>query len=163
MTDLWWWLAALAVAAAVGLMLAWRPLRRLGGAIQVERARELFLLQRERIQALFLPAAAATGKPRGLRWKECVFSNEIVFARDRQNRQLLALVSVAIQFEAVEGSDMEENPNVGYPRHGSAVFFFQTGLWLTTGKALFNMNPSQALQHFQTQYEQVASTTEQHY
>jgi hypothetical protein len=157
----WWWVAtALGVLALVGLLLAWRPLRRLGGAIQIERGRELFLLQRERLQPLFLPAAAATGKPRGLRWKECVFGEEVAFARDRHSRQLLALVAVAIQFEAVEGSDMEDNPNVAYQRHGSAVFFFQGGHWLTSGKAVFNMSPIEALQHFQSQYEQVGQALE---
>jgi hypothetical protein len=160
MSDGWWWLLILGVVGLVGLVLAWRPLRRLGGAIQVERARELFLLQRERLQSLFLPAAAATGKPRGLRWKDCLFGEEIAFARDRQSRQLVALVSVTIQFEAVEGSDMEDNPNVGHLRNGSAVFFFQAGHWHTSGKVVFNLNPAETLHHFQNQYEQVGHAPE---
>jgi hypothetical protein len=160
MSDWWWWLMILGVLGLVGLLLAWRPLRRLGGDIQVERGRELFLLQRERLQSLFLSAAAATGKPRGLRWKDCVFGEEVAFARDRQSRQLLALVAVTIQFEAVEGSDMEDNPNVAQLRNGSAVFFFQGGHWLTSGKAVFNLNPAEALHHFQNQYEQVGHDPE---
>jgi len=160
MSDWWWAVVVLGVLGLVGLLLAWRPLRRMGGAIRVERARELFLLQRERLQALFLPAAAATGKPRGLHWKHCVFGEEIAFARDRQSKQLVALVAVAIQFEAVEGSDMEDNPNVAYQRHGSAVFFVQAGHWLTAGKVVFNLNPAAALHHFQHQYEQVGHDVE---
>src|SRR5260370_17040139 len=93
-----WWLAILVLAAIAALALAWRPLRRLGGEIQEERARELFFLQRERLEAHFLPAASATGKPRGLRWKECAFEPAVVFARDRSSRQCVALVSLTIQF-----------------------------------------------------------------
>jgi hypothetical protein len=152
----WWWLLALAGAlASIGLILAWRPLRRLGTDIQVERARELFLLQRERLEPMFLPAAAATGKPRGLRWVDCAFDGEVVLARDRNNRQLVALIPATIRFEAVEGSDMEGLPAVQNLRNASAVFFFHAGQWRTAGKAVFNMNPGEALEHFRNQYEAV--------
>jgi hypothetical protein len=150
-----YWAAILAILGVVALLLVWRPLRRLGGDIQVERARELFLLQRERLEHRFLGAAMATGKPRGLRWKECVFERTVEFARDRRTRQLVALVSVTIQFEAVEGSDMEGLPAVSNLRNASAVFYFHAGHWHTAGKAVFNMNPGEALHHFRNQYEPV--------
>jgi hypothetical protein len=153
------WLWLIAMVALVGLaavLLAWRPLRSLGKEIQVERARELFLLQRERLEAKFVTAASATGKPRGLRWKNCAFENEIELARQRKTGQLVALVPVTIQFEAVEGSDMEGLPAVGNLRNASAVFFFQRGQWLTAGKAVFNLNPAEVIQHFRKQYERVA-------
>lgn len=154
----WWWVAAGVLAlAATALVLAWKPLRRLGGEIQVERARELFLLQRERLELLFLPAAAASGKPRGLRWRDCAFEDEVVFARDRTTRQLVALVSATIRFEAVEGSDMEGLPAVDNLRNASAVFFFHAGQWRTSGKAVFNLNPGEALDHFRSRYEAVGS------
>ena len=46
---MWPWilLGGLPVGAAVAL-LTWRPLKRFGKGVQVERARELFMLQRER-------------------------------------------------------------------------------------------------------------------
>src|SRR5690349_4282818 len=101
----WLWLAAavLLVLAVVAGVALWRPLRRLGHEIQVERARELFVLQRERLEAKFVTAASAAGTPRGLRWKDCSFENDLELARDRQTRKLVALIPVAIQFEAVEG------------------------------------------------------------
>jgi hypothetical protein len=154
---IWIWVAIGAVVGAIALWLCWRPMRRLGGAIQVERAREHFLLERQRIQARFIDAAAATGKPRGLRWKETTFDDVVEFARDRQSQQLIALVSVTIQFEAIEGSDMEGLPAVGNLRNASAVFFFDGGQWLTAGKAVFNMNPSEAIEHFQPRYEPLAA------
>jgi hypothetical protein len=157
----WWWIAAgLVVIAVIGIVVAWRPLKKLGGDIQVERAKELFLLQRELLQPKFLDTAAATGKPRGLRWRECTFDDALAFARDRHSRQLVAFVSVTIQFEAIEGSDMEGLPAVSNLRNASAVFFFQRGQWLTAGKAVFNMNPGEALVHFHNQYEEVGKVAE---
>lgn len=152
----WWWLVPAAVVVGLGVLAwLWRPLRAFGREVQAERARELFRLQRERLEAQFLGAAAATGKPRGLRWKECAFETMLELARDRQSGQIVALVSVTIEFEAVEGSDMEGWHAVAIPRNASAVFFFERGQWKTVGKAVFNMNPGEALEHFKNQYERV--------
>ena len=153
------WLWLMLGAGLVGLVLLflfWRPLHLLGKEIQVERARELFLLQRERLEARFVSAAAATGKPRGLRWKDCSFEREVELARERKTGQLVALVPVTIQFEAIEGSDMEGLPAVGNLRNASAVFFFRRGQWLTIGKAVFNLNPAEVIDHFRNQYERVS-------
>ena len=144
-------LLALVVLTAIGVLFL-RPLRNFGREIQGERAQELFRLERERLEPQFLPAAQGTGKPRGLRWKECAFNGDVVFARERQGKQLIALVGVTIQFEAIEGGDMEGLPAVGNLRNASAVFYFQRGHWHTAGKAVFNMNPGEALNHFQKQY-----------
>jgi hypothetical protein len=152
----WFWLIPVALLVVTAfLLLAWRPLQSVGKEIQLERARELFLLQRERLEAKFVTAASRSGKPRGLRWKNCVFENEVEMARERRTGQLVALVPVTIQFEAIAGSDMEGLPAVGNLRNASAVFFFQRGQWLTVGKAVFNLNPTEVIQHFQKQYERV--------
>jgi hypothetical protein len=152
----WPWVVLIgAAAAAAALALAWRPLRKFGRAVQVERARELFKLQRERLEGRFLSAAAATGKPRGLRWKDCRWESEVEFVRERRTGQIAALVGVTVQFEAVAGGDMEGVAAVGNLRTASAVFFFHHGAWHTVGKAVFNMNPAEAIEHFRTQYERV--------
>ncbi len=151
----WWLIPALLVAGLVALIIAWRPLRGIFQEIQIERARELFALQRERLEAKFLDLAAASGKPRGLRWKDCDWANEVQFARERTTGQLAALVGVTIRFEAVAGGDMEDLPSVGNLRNASAVFYFRRGHWHTSGRALFNMNPDEALNHFRGQYERV--------
>ncbi len=152
-----WLLPAALLLLSVVLFVLWRPLRSLGKDIQVERARELFLLQRERLEAKFMTAAAATGKPRGLRWKDCSFEHDVELARERHTGQLVALVPVTIQFEAIEGSDMEGLPAVGNLRNASAVFFFHRGQWLTVGKAVFNLNPTEVIQHFKNRYERVTA------
>ena len=155
---MWWWIipAGVLVAVVVALLL-WRPLRSFGKAVQIERARELFKLQRERLEARFLAAAAATGKPRGLRWKDCQFESDVTFVRDKKSGEIAALVGVNVSFEALPGSDMEDNPNVDNLRNASAVFFFHHGHWNTVGKAVFNMNPGEALEHFKNQYELAGS------
>jgi hypothetical protein len=155
MGDLWLVLVALVVVTLA--VLCWRPLRRFGKQVHLERARESFRLQRERLEAKFLEAAAATGKPRGLRWKECQFESAVEWVRDRQTRDIAALVGVTIQFEAIAGSDMEGLPAVGNLRHASAVFYFHAGHWQTVGKAVFNMNPGQTIEHFKNQYERIAT------
>jgi hypothetical protein len=152
----WPWLVLGGVVVGLAIvLLTWRPLRWWGREVQAARARELFALQRERLEANFLRAAAATGKPRGPRWQGCEWDREVAFARDRRSGQLAALVAVTIRFEAVAGSDMEDLPAVGNLRNASAVFFFHRGQWLTVGKALFNMNPGEAIEHFKNQYEPV--------
>lgn len=138
--------------------MAWRWLtfwRLLRPGPSAARARQLFQQQRERLELLFFQAAAASGKPRGLRWKAIEWESGAEFARERTSGQLAALVGVTIRFEAIEGSDMEGLPAVGNLRNASAVFFFHRDRWHTTGKTVFNLNPDEALAHFHHQYERL--------
>ncbi len=153
---MWLWLVPVLLVLGVALLL-WRPLRAFGKEVQLERARELFKLQRERLEAKFLTAAAASGKPRGLRWKDCQWDSEVEFVRERKTGQVAALVGLTIQFEAIEGGDMEGIAAVGNLRNASGVFFFHHGQWMTVGKAVFNMNPHEAVEHFKNQYERAGS------
>jgi hypothetical protein len=140
----------------------WRWLRFwrwFGVGPDAERARRLFGHQRERLELQFFQAASASGKPRGLRWKSIDWGPAVEFARERDSGRLAALVSITIQFEAIEGSDMEGLPAVGNLRNASAVFFFHQGRWHTVGKAVFNLNPDEALAHFHNQYERLPSAS----
>ncbi len=131
----------------------WRMLARRGA--DGRAARDLFARQRPLLQDEFFAAAAASGKPRGLRWKALEWEPGVEFARERSTGDLAALVGVVIQFEAVEGGDMEGLAAVGNLRNASAVFFFHDGRWRTTGKALFNLNPDEALSRLAHQYERL--------
>lgn len=152
---MWWVVAAILVAALV-LLLARQPLRAWGREVQLERARELFALQRERLEAKFFDAAATSGKPRGLRWKNIEWEKEVAFVRDRESGLLVALLSITIQFEAVEGGDMEGLEAVGNLRNATAVFLFQRGQWNTQGRTIYNLNPGEAIERLGVQYERVA-------
>lgn len=153
--EYWWIIGGIIVALVVAYFI-WHPVRAFSKEIQLERAKELFKLQRERLEAQFFKAASATGKPRGLRWKDCQWDNGVEFVREKKTGQIAALVGVTISFEAIEGGDMEGVAAVGNLRNASAVFFLQRGHWLTVGKAVFNMNPDEAIHHFRQQYERVA-------
>jgi hypothetical protein len=115
----------------------------------------LFQQQREHLEADFFHAAARSGKPRGLRWKKCDWERDVLLARDKKSGELTALVGLTIQFEAIEGSDMEGLPAVGNLRHASGVFYFRGGRWRTLGRAVFNLNPAETIEHFKQQYERV--------
>jgi len=117
-------------------------------------ARSRFEHSRPSLQKLFFDTAAASGKPRGLRWKECQWSDLVEWIRDKSNGQLMALVGVTISFEAIEGGDMEGVEAVGNLRNATAVFYFD-GEWRTSGRVVFNLNPDEALVHFQAGYERV--------
>src|SRR5947209_19417407 len=119
------WIVLVVLVLAILGWLGWRRLHSFGSQVAVERARELFKLQRERLEAKFLQAAAATGKPRGLRWKDCQWERGVEFVRERQTGQIAALIGVTIQFEAVERGDMERLPAVGNLRKASALLFSQ--------------------------------------
>jgi hypothetical protein len=142
------WLVLLGGAFAV-LMIAFFAI----GVGYRRRAVRTFGSVRARLQDEFLAAAGASGKPRGLRWKALDWFvaeklPEPLFARSSETGEIVALVPVTIQFEAIEGSDMEGLPAVGNLRNASAVFFYRLGRWQTSGKAVFNLNPDEALVHF---------------
>lgn len=146
--DPWWWWAAGGLVGALAVRWLWR----LGRAVQAERARELFRLQRERFEEQLLTAAAATGRPRGLRWVECHFTGEALLVRDTVHGGIVALVPVQVRFEPDEGSDLEDNPWAREPRPATAVFAFRRGCWTTTGRVLFNHTPEQAVAAFAPQF-----------
>jgi hypothetical protein len=145
------------VSAFVGLLglLSWRWLRRAGREIQLTRIHESYHLQRERLEEIFLKAAASTGKPRGLLWKRCELGDPIALARDRKSGELLVLIPATISFEAVEGGPMEGVAAVGNLRNASAVFTFFRGEWRTAGRAVFNLNPDEVIGRFGDQYVRV--------
>jgi hypothetical protein len=143
--------AAILLVIAVVLLrkpvLAWRDQR------EADRGRRDFRRQREVLEAKFFDLAAASGKPRGLRWVDCDWLETVTFARDKQTGLLTAFVAVNISFEAIEGGDMEDVAAVSNLRDAAAVFHYQKGNWGTGGRALFNMNPNDALDRLQGQFE----------
>jgi hypothetical protein len=150
-------LAALLAGAAVAVYLFWRPYRHVRQEKLFARARREFHLKREQLEAKFLHLAGDSGKPRGLRWVDCDFENDVTYARDKRNGQLSAFVGVTISFEAVEGGGMEEVEAVGNLRAATAVFGFdERRQWYTDGRAIFNLNPSEAIQYYQANLELVA-------
>ena len=149
-----------AVVAFVAIFVgAGRPLLRNLQGRTAQRAIALFRTQREQLEAKFFDLASRRGKPRGVRWVDCDWQDEVVFGRELESGMITAFAAVNIQFEAVEGEDMEEIEFVSALRDATAMFHFQGGQWGTGGRALFNMDPANALMRLNDQYESVEVST----
>jgi hypothetical protein len=151
MITIEWILAGLALVAAVviGVAVARRQIasRRLRQFID---AKQQFRRLREQLEAKFLQRAGLTGKPRGLRWADCEFEDDVTYARDRQTGRLSAFVAVCIKFEAIEGGGMEEVEAVANHKYGTAVFHWDPKQhWTTEGRAIFNLAPREAMRRFE--------------
>ena len=85
----------------------------------------------------------------------------MTFARDRKTNLLAAFAGINIRFEAIEGGDMEDVEAVSTIRDAVAVFHFHAGTWGTGGKALFNMNPAEAIDRLVEQFEPLTDTNTQ--
>jgi hypothetical protein len=155
MPSLGWILVGVGSALVVLIAVGWRPVCTALREIRTERARELFRLQRERLEAKFFDLAAKSGKPRGLRWVDAEWQDSVSYVRDRRSGEIAALVGITVRFEAIPGGGMEENPNVSNLRDATALFNYQRGQWSTNGRALFNMSPDGALNRYHDQYEPV--------
>ena len=153
--ELWQLITAAVVLLAIAGVGTWLYFRTRPRRSTVERARKLFHLRREWLEARFFTQAAHSGKPRGLEWVECDFEDDVSFARDRTTGRLRALVGVTIRFRAIEGGGMEDNPNVGNLRAASAVFYFEGDEWTSNGRVAFNLNPEQAIRHWHQELEAV--------
>jgi hypothetical protein len=144
-----------AILLVITVVLLRKPVRVWRERREADRGRREFRRQREVLEAKFFDLAAAGGKPRGLRWVDCDWLETVTFARDRQTGLLTAFVAVNISFEAIEGGDMEDVAAVSNIRDAAAVFHYRKGNWGTGGRALFNMNPHDALDRLQGQFEPV--------
>ena len=135
------WIVVILGIALVGVALCWRPLRRSLSRATLTRARRDFRLCRERLEAKFFDLAASSGRPRGLRWVECDFEDDVVYARNRRTADIAALVAVTIAFEAIEGGPMEGVEAVSNLRAATAVFVFRGGDWADGGTGRVQSQP----------------------
>jgi hypothetical protein len=130
------------------LTIAWMAFgvfRRTRFSRQIDRARRQFSENRSFYEKLFYDAATASGKPRGLTWREANLDDRLILARDRANGELVGLVGVTISFDAIEGGGMEHVEAVGNLRAATAVFTHNGNDWTTLGRTIFNLEPREAL------------------
>ena len=147
---------AVAALAAVALAVAVRPMRAARRAEKLARDQRDFHRQREQLEAKFIDRAAASGKPRGLRWTGVDFDDDVIYVRDRRSRGLKALVAIEVSFEAVEGGGMEEVEAVSNVRAATAEFLHDGQRWCTVGRVYFNLAPSAAVKYLSADMELVA-------
>ncbi|WP_437224807.1 hypothetical protein SH661x_003790 [Planctomicrobium sp. SH661] len=148
------WLCIAGLIVIPTAILLWLIFRG-GRTTESQRALRLFKLRREALEAKFFDLAVLRGVPRGLTWVRCDWKPDVSFARDIETGLLTAFVGVEIHFEAIAGGEMEDVEAVGHFREASAVFHYQSGVWGTGGKALFNMSPAEAVHRLAGQYTPV--------
>ena len=154
--NMLWWIAGLILLLMAGIAFSLRKrIRALWWRREARQAAQSFKRHREVLEAKFFDLAAASGKPRGLRWIDIDWLEGVAYARDRPTGLLTAFVAVNIRFEAIAGGDMEDVAAVGNIRDGAAVFHYEHGRWGTGGRTLFNMNPDDALTRLTHQFEPV--------
>lgn len=147
---------AVAAVAGVATALALRPIRAARQAERLARAQRDFHRQREQLEAKFIERASQSGKPRGLRWTDVAFDDDVVYARDRRTRCLKALVAIEVSFEAIEGGGMEEVEAVSNVRAATAEFLYGDGRWKTDGRVYFNLAPTATVKYLSSDLELVA-------
>lgn len=145
-------LAAILGLVVIVVMVSAIPLARWLQRREVAAAQSSFTRQREALEARFFELAAISGKPRGLRWVKCDWQPLVAWAREARTGLITVFVSIELHFEAIEGGDMEDVAAVSTVRDACAVFHYQRGRWGTGGKALFNMNASDATTRLQGQF-----------
>lgn len=129
------------ILSACGLVAFWlvvrRPLRQIFEDVHVDHARELFHQQREWLEARFISALGHADAVEGHRWESAQWDDEVLWARDRQTRHLLALVCV--HFEPAPFDLLQ------LPRHATALFEYRKGRWHVEGKRLDEIRPDEAV------------------
>ena len=108
--------------------------------------REEFEPHRPDFLQMWFDTAARSGSPRGLHWVSWTDAGATVWAKDTANGQLLALVPAVVQFEPVEGGAMDDVPQAREPRAVVVIFRRRRGIWEADGRAIFNLNPRQAVE-----------------
>lgn len=139
-------IVGLAIALLAGIL--WRRMRAAQLLARQKLAKLQLQEQFDELTSAFLAAAQASGKPRGLAWKDCELSGVPVFTVDRVSGELYALLTATISFEAVEGGGMEDVEAVGNLRTATVIFVYRNQHWATDGRAVFNLEPDQVLDRF---------------
>jgi acyl transferase domain-containing protein len=145
-------IAALLAVAAVGVALAWPPVRSALRDSRLTAARRDFHRHREWLEAKFLGKAVNRVSSDSPRWVDCDFDNDVAYVRNRMTGELAAFVAITISIDDTEATGRTA-PSL---RAGTAVFRFDRKHWDTEGLALLNLTPAEAIRFYQDDLEIVA-------
>jgi len=133
------WGVVVPACMIVGWLFIRRPFRQYSEEILVDQAREQFRMQREWLEAHFLGALAKVDPLERIRWEDACWHDEVLWARDRQSRVLLAMIGVHFEGQAF---DEFGDPQ---PRHATAIFEYRKNRWFAEGKRLDEIRPDEAV------------------
>jgi hypothetical protein len=146
---------AIIIVVAIGVFLR-RGRRKTATATPLSQAKQRFHVQRERLEAKFVQLAAAHGSPDAPQWSDCMFDDDVSYVRNRTTGELSAFVAVTISSDNLDGAIHGAADAVGNLQAGTAVFRFDNDHWVTDGRAILNLSPSEAVRHFNSEVEIVA-------
>jgi hypothetical protein len=132
------WGAVLTICLFGLVLLLYRPVRKVVEDMHFDRARDLFRQQREWLEARFLGSLGKLDPEERERWEDAHWHDEVLWARERPSRRLLAMIGV--HFDSDPTFDLPEHP----PRHATALFEYRKGQWLAEGKRLDQTRPDEA-------------------
>jgi hypothetical protein len=131
----------------------WQPTRAAAREARFHRARRHFRLRREWLEARFVRAAAQRAQSNVVHWSDCEFDDGVAYVRNRTSGELSAFVEVSVPVEEPyggRGSGLEPGAS---RRVGTAIFRFDRNHWQTDGRALLNLNPSEAILYYHEDLE----------
>jgi len=131
------WAGVLPVCLIAAFFLLQRPLRMFFEDLHVDQARESFHRQREWLEARFMTALNRIDPAEGARWEDARWHDEVLWARDRQTRDFLALVCV--HFDANPFDPLASG------RLATAVFEYRKRKWSAMGKRLDEIRPDEVV------------------
>jgi hypothetical protein len=129
--------AILLVCSLVAWLALRRPVRQIVEDVRVDHARALFHQEREWLEARFITALSRVDFAEGKRWETASWHDEVLWARERKTRRLLALVCVHFEPDPFDLALVQ--------RHATALFEFCGGRWKAEGKRLDEMRPAEAV------------------
>ena len=135
----YFWMVLVPFCLVACWMIVRRPLRDAMEDVNFDKAREQFRYQREGLEARFLSALERTEPIEKLRWDDARWRDDVVWARDRRTRRILALVGVSFENEPF-GNAYTEPP----ARHATALFEYRKGTWVAEGKRIDEIRPHEA-------------------
>jgi hypothetical protein len=155
-----WWLPIAAIVLLTVVAYLWRPRRKAVRSARLTDAKRRFHVQRERLEAKFVQLAAAHAAPDAPRWTDCNFADDVAYVRDRTTGELSAFVAVTMASEDVDHSPQETaDTNL---QAGTAIFRLDHDHWVTDGRAILNLSPSEAVYHYRNDIEIVGEELAHH-
>lgn len=117
---------------------------------------EKWLTQEAETRTNFLKTIVNTEVNPSLRMRECDWTAEVSFGRDRGSGLITAFAGVLLFLEPDAEDELDSAANRALPRDAVAVFFYRNGAWHWSGRTLFNMNPCEALERLGNQFDQIS-------
>ena len=155
MPEPWWCIPVVCAMVAVLVLILWRPCRAAAREARFAHARKEFHKQREWLEVKFISLAGAAGKPEAPRWSNCEFDDAISYVRHRATGELSAFVGLTVALEGIGQTTVATTDLMSNLQAGTAVFRFDKDRWVTDGRVILNLSPSEAIRFYQNDLEMV--------